>query len=123
MNVQHFEKGLHYSDRDLILFAKKIGRLATYCKRLKDEASLIRVEAERRPTRKDRDQVKLMITVDLPGKQLRAESRRKSPLDAVDRCIEKLEPQIKKYKELGTGRGKAARFKLRSADRSGWVSR
>lgn len=113
MNVQHFEKGLHYSDRDLILFAKKIGRLATYCKRLKDESSLIRVEAERRSTRKDRDQVKMMITVDLPGKQLRAESRRKSPLDAVDRCIEKLEPQIKKYKELHTGRGRAAKFGVR----------
>ncbi len=104
MNVQHFEKGLHYSDRDLILLAKKIGRLATYCKLLKDAASLIRVEAERRPTKKNKDQVKVTITVDLPRKQLRAESRRKSPIDAVDRCIEKLEPQIKRYKESRTGR-------------------
>jgi ribosome-associated translation inhibitor RaiA len=107
MNVQHFEKGLRYNDRDLLLLAKKIGKLATYCKRLKDASSLIRVEAERRPTKKDSDQVKVMITVDLPGKQLRAESRRKSPIDAVDRCIEKLTPQIKRYKEMGTGRGKA----------------
>lgn len=107
MNVQHFEKGLHYNDRDLLLLAKKIGKLATYCKRVKDASSIIRVEAERRPTKKDRDQVKVMITVDLPSRQLRAESRRRSPIDAIDRCIEKLEPQIKKYKELGTGRGRA----------------
>ncbi len=110
MNIQHFEKGLHYSDRDLVLLAKKIGRLATYCDTLKDEASSIRVEAERRPTKKDRDQVKVMITVDLPKKRFRVESRRKSPIDAIDRCIEKLEPQIKKYKELRTGRGKAAKY-------------
>ncbi|MDD4319672.1 MAG: HPF/RaiA family ribosome-associated protein [Candidatus Peribacteraceae bacterium] len=106
MNVQHFEKGLQYSDRDLLLLARKIGRLATYCKRLKDEASSIRVEAERRPTKKETDSVKVMITVDLPRKRLRAESRRDSALDAIDRCIEKLEPQIKRYKELGTGLGK-----------------
>jgi ribosomal subunit interface protein len=115
MNVQHFEKGLHYNDRDLILLARKIGKLATYCKRLKDEASAIRVEAERRPTKKDRDQVKVMITVDLPRKQLRAESRRRSPIDAVDRCIEKLEPQIKRYKEMQTGRGKTSAFRRVSA--------
>ncbi|MEK7218321.1 MAG: HPF/RaiA family ribosome-associated protein [Patescibacteria group bacterium] len=118
MNVQHFEKGLHYSDRDLVLLAKKLGRLATYCERLKDESSAIRVEAERRPTKKDKDQVKVMITVFLPGKEFRAESRRKSPIDAVDRCIEKLEPPLKKYKELKTGRGRAARFsKQRSKKR------
>ena len=111
MNVQHFEKGLHYSDRDLILLAKKIGRLATYCKLLKDASSLIRVEAERRPTKKNKDQVKVTITVDLPRKQLRAESRRKSPIDAVDRCIEKLEPQIKRYKESRMGRrGRVTNF-------------
>jgi ribosomal subunit interface protein len=109
MNVQHFEKGLHYNDRDLLLLARKIGKLATYCKRVKDEASLIRVEAERRPTKKDRDQVKVMITVDLPGKQLHAESRRKTPIDALDRCIEKMEPQIKRYKDRFLGREKIRR--------------
>ncbi len=107
MNVQHFEKGLHYNDRELLIFAKKIGKLATYCQRVKDASSLIRVEAERRPTKKDNDQVKMMITVDLPKKQLRAESRRKNPIDALDRCIEKLEPQIKRYKETTTRFGRA----------------
>lgn len=107
MNVTHFEKGLHYNDRDLLVLARKIGKLATYCKRLKNEDSIIRVEAERRDTKKDRDQVKVMITVDLPGAQLRAESRRPRALDAVDRVIEKLEPQIKRYKELHTRKARA----------------
>lgn len=110
MNVQHFEKGLHYSDRDLLILAKKIGKLATWCRRIKDEASIIRVEAERRPTKKDRDQVKVTVTVDLPRKQLRAESRRRNPLDAIDRCIEKLKPQVDRYKELHTRKGKAVKF-------------
>jgi len=118
MNVQHLEKGVFLSDRDLQVLARKIGRLATYCHRLKDESSLIRVESERRPTKKERDQVRVMITVTLPKKQLRAESRRGSPLDGVDRCIEKLEPQIKKYKELHTARGFASAT-LRARSRRG----
>jgi len=109
MRIQHFEKDVHYNDKELLLLARKIGKLATYCKRLKDEASFIRVEAERRTTQKDRDAVKVMITVELPGKVLRAESRRAGVMDAIDRCIEKLAPQLKRYKELHTARDRAHR--------------
>lgn len=107
MHVEHFEKGVQYNDQELILLAKKIGKLATYCKRLKDEGSWIRVEAERRDTKKERDQVKVMITVHLPKKILRVESRKSKPLEAVDSCVEKLEEQIKRYKEMGTGKQRA----------------
>ena len=102
MNIQHFEKGLSYSDRELLILARKIGKLATYCKKLKDVDSTIRIEAERRETRKDRDQVKVMVTVELPKKTFRAESRRNRVIEAVDRAIEKLEPQLKRYKEEHT---------------------
>ena len=115
MNIQHFEKGLSYSDRELVILAKKVGKLATYCKKLKDEDSTIRVDAERRPTKKNRDQVKVMVTVELPGKVLRAESRRNHVIEAVDRAMEKLEPQMKRYKEAMTGRGRA-RKKIRTQD-------
>lgn len=107
MNIQHFEKGLHYTDQDLLVIARKLGKMATYCKKLKDEASSIRIESERRATKKARDQVKVMITVELPHKILHAESRRPMVVDAVDRCIEKLEPQLKKYKETHTRFGRA----------------
>jgi len=117
MHVEHFEKGLRYSDQDLLLIARKIGKLATYCKRLKDEASVIRVEAERRETKKERDQVKVMITVTLPKKTFRAESRQLTPVEAADRCVEKLEPQILKYKELHTGKGRARSFSSRRVSR------
>jgi ribosomal subunit interface protein len=109
MNVTHFEKGFQYSSDQLLLVARKIGKLATYCGRIKDEASQIRVESERRDAKKERDQVKVMITIELPKKVLRAESRRPDPIEAVDRCIEKLEPQVKKYKELHSGAGKRRR--------------
>ena len=105
MNIEHFQRGLQYSERDFGMMERKIGKLAKYCKKLESESSSIRVEAERRPTKKERDSVKVMITVDLPRKLLRAESRRGDVLDALERCIEKLEPQIKKYKELHTARG------------------
>jgi len=109
MNVQHFEKGLHYNDRELLVLARKIGKLATFCKRLKNAESLIRVEAEHQPTKKVRDQVKVTITVDLPRKQFRAESRRPNAIEAVDRCTEKLEPQLKRYNEMHSGRERMRR--------------
>ncbi len=115
MHVEHFEKGVRYNDKDLLLLAKKIGKLATYCKTLKDDGSRIRVEAERRDTKKDRDQVKVMITVSLPKKVLRADSRKPNALMAVDSCTEKLESQIKKYKEMHTGRGRAHLAKRKRA--------
>jgi len=106
MNIQHFEKGLQYNDRQLLQIARKVGKLATYCKCVKDESSAIRVEAERRNTKKTRDSMKVTVTVELPGKVLRAESRRPDPVEGVDRCIEKLEPQIKRYKETRMSRQK-----------------
>ena len=111
MNIQHFEKGFRYTPRELKIVARKIGKLATYCKRVKDESSSIRVEAVRQNTRKERDEVTVDITVELPGKRLFAESRKESVVEALDRCIEKLEPQVKRYKEMGTVRSKARRAK------------
>ncbi len=104
MNILHLEKGFVYSDRQLLQIARKVGKMATYCKRIKDESSSIRIDADARSTKKGRDKMKVSMTVELPGKILRAESRRPDPVEAVDRCIEKLEPQIKKYKDLRTGR-------------------
>lgn len=109
MNIQHFEKGVTYSDRELLIVARKLGKLATYCKRVKDEASAIRFEAEQRQTQKRRDQIKVTVIVELPHAVLRAESRRFTMIDALDRCIEKLEPQVKRYKELHTGRRRRGR--------------
>lgn len=107
MHVEHFEKGVRYNDEELLLLAKKIGKLATHCRFLKDEGSSIRVEAERRDTKKDRDQVKVMVTVRLPGKVLRVESRKFTALDAVDSCMLKLEGPVEKYKEMHSGKNKA----------------
>ncbi len=112
MNIQHFEKGLSFDDRDLLLFARKIGRLATYCRRLKDEGSFIRIETERRDTKKSQDSVKVMVTVHLPQKDLRVESRKGKALDALESCIEKLEPQVKRYKEMHSGKNAARKKRM-----------
>ena len=106
MHIEHFEKGIQYSEKDRLLMAKKLGKLATYCSRLKDESSIIRVEAEKRDTKKAQDEVKVMITVDLPQKQLRSESRKAAIIEAFDRAVEKLEPQLIRYKEMHGSRAK-----------------
>ena len=107
MNIQHFEKGFHYNDRELLEIARKIGKLATYCKHVKDEDSFIRIEAEYRSAEKQRDAMKSTVTVTLPKTTLRAESRRADVLEAIDRCVEKLYPQLERYKEMHTGKGRA----------------
>ncbi|MBI1934045.1 HPF/RaiA family ribosome-associated protein [Candidatus Peregrinibacteria bacterium] len=99
MHIEHFEKGIRYTDRELLLLARKIGKLATYCEKLKNDDSLIRVEAMSRNTKKKEDHVKVLISIYLPQKTLHAESRHPTAIEAMDRCIEKLEPQIKRYKE------------------------
>lgn len=106
MNIQHFEKNFAFTGKELPTVARKIGKIATYCKRVKDAASAIRVEVERQVTKKERDQIMVMITVELPEKVLRAESRKQDVIDALDRCIEKLEPQLKRYKEMKIGKTK-----------------
>ncbi len=111
MHVEHIERGVRYNDQELILLAKKIGKLATICKYVKEEGSVIKVEAERRDTKKDRDQVKVTIIVKLPHKTLCADSRKFTPLDAVDSCIEKLKPQLEKYKDMHSGKQKAHKAK------------
>lgn len=107
MNIQHFEKGLHYNDKELLIMARKVGKLATYCSRVKDEASLIRVEAVRSDTKKNRDQVTVAITVELPHKVLRSESLKNHVIEALDRALEKMKPQLDKYKELHSGKAAA----------------
>lgn len=106
MHIEHFEKGIRYNDKELLILARRIGKMATYCGRLKDESSVIRVEAERRESKKQNDSVKVMITITLPQKVLRAESRKKTAVEALDRVVEKLEPQLLKYKELRTRKGR-----------------
>lgn len=115
MHIEHYEKGVRYTDKDLLMLARKLGKLATYCRKIKDEASVIRVEAEQRETKKERDEVKVMINVQLPGKMFRAESRKKTIMEAVDRAVEKLEPQLIKYKDLNTRKGRMQKHGRRSA--------
>lgn len=114
MNIQHVEKGFHYSAKELKAVATKIGKLATYCNKVKDESSYIRVDAENRKTEKKRDAMKVAMTIKLPSKILRAESRRPEVTEAIDRCVEKLTTQVKKYKELHTAKGKAQKTRKHS---------
>lgn len=109
MHIEHFEKGLRYSDRELLMLARKLGKLATYCKTLKDTSSVIRVEASRAPTKKKQDEVMVTITVELPRARLQATSRKQDVVEAVDRATEKIEPQLVRYKEKHTGRDRAHR--------------
>jgi len=119
MHIEHFEKGLRYSDRELLLLARKLGKLATYCKKLKDDALVIRVEADRRPTKKKQDEVTVTVTIELPRARLQAVSRKQAVIDAVDRAVEKIEPQVLRYKEKHTGKDRAHRENRKRSKNAG----
>jgi ribosome-associated translation inhibitor RaiA len=106
MHIEHYEKGIRYTDKELLLLARKLGKMATYCGRLKDEASVIRIDAERRPTKKARDEVYVTITVELPKKTLRAESRKANGHRGHRSLRGKIEPQLLKYKDTWTTKGR-----------------
>lgn len=118
MHIEHFEKGLRYSDRELLMLARKLGKLATYCKTLKDEASVIRVEALRSPTKKKQDEVMVTVTIELPRARLLATSRKQAVIEALDRAVEKIEPQVLRYKEKHTGKDRAHRARRQGRDDS-----
>jgi len=109
MRLEHYEKGIQYTADDLLLVARKMGKLATYCSRVNVEASVIRKEVKKGKTKKASDEIKVMITIELPKKLLRGESRKSTLREAIDRASEKLEPQLVKYKEMRTGKGRARR--------------
>lgn len=117
MHIEHFEKGVRYTDHEFLILARKIGKLATYCERLKNDDSRIRVEAMSRTTKKKEDHIKVLVSIYLPKKTLHAESRHPTAIEAIDRCVEKLEPQIKRYKELCApkNRGKTGRKQQESS--------
>ena len=106
MNINHFEKNFHYTDKEMLHVARKLGKLATFCKRLKDDASVIKIEAEKRSTKKASDEMKAVIIIELPGKVLKADSRKSTITEAVDRACDKLEPQLKKYKDMHSKRSR-----------------
>lgn len=115
MQIAHFEKGLTYTDKELLVVARKLGKLATHCSRLKNEASVIRVEAERRETKKERDEVKVTIVVTLPHKTFTADSRKANVIEAFDRAVEKIEPQLIRFKEKSGAKGRARRARYAAA--------
>ena len=100
MHVSHHEKGFQYTDKDFLRIVKRVGKLATYCKRVKDDGSMIRIDAERRDgTQKARDQYKVSVTINLPNQTIRAESRKETVREAADRAIAKVTAPLKRYKE------------------------
>lgn len=104
MKVLHYEKDFQYTDKEMIHVAKKVGKLATYCKRLKNEDSAIKVEVERRSTKKSQDEIKVVLLVELPSKVLKADSRKATVMEAIDRCTEKIQPQLEKFKAQHMGK-------------------
>ena len=105
MNTKITTKGMHLTNEELIKVAKKVGKLSKYCKRVKDDSSIIDVNAEKRGTKKEQDNIKVTISVTLPKTDvLIADSRKDNAIEATDRAIAKLVTQVKKYKEKHSGK-------------------
>ena len=64
-------------------------------------------------TKKKQDEVAVTVTIELPRARLQATSRKQDAIEAVDRAVEKIEPQLLRYKEKHTGKDRAHRARRR----------
>lgn len=89
---------MELSAEQLQLIEAKVSHLADLAERIKDESSEIRVDLSHHQSRAAEDAYECHLTLFVPHAKMRAESRAESLENVVDQVIEKMKPQIEKYK-------------------------
>jgi len=99
MQVNIHTKGLNLSDEEKNYILKKMEKISSLAKRIKDESSTIKVEIDKDKTKSEQDSIHCIINLHVPKETIRAESRAAWVKEAVDLTKKKLLPQIEAYKE------------------------
>jgi ribosomal subunit interface protein len=98
MQIKIHSKQLALSDEQNELIKAKVSHLADLAERIKDESSEIRVDLSHEQSRAMEDAYECHLTLFVPHSTLRSESRAESLENVVDQVIEKMKPQVEKYK-------------------------
>lgn len=98
MQIKIHNKHMQLSSEQMELIEAKVAHLTDLADRIKDESSEIRVDLSHEQSRAAEDAYECHLTLFVPHATLRAESRAESLENVVDQVIEKMKPQIEKYK-------------------------
>jgi len=94
MNIIYYTRDFVLSDELEREFNKKLSKLSRYF----DRINKMEVEISKR-RRKDKDSYKVEVTMSVPGTIIRSEVSADGPLTALNAVVDKLERQVKRYKE------------------------
>jgi len=99
MEIKIHTQGLDLSEAQNEVIEKKITHLAELGGRLKDEATEVRVEFAYQEVKAKEDAYLCQVTFYPPHATIRAEARGEKVEDALDEVIDKIRPQIERYKD------------------------
>jgi len=107
MSIQFFVKDFRLNTNEQSYIEKRVAKIAHFGSKLNDEATVIRVEIEKRETKAMEDHFDAKIHVNVPAPHntpIFAEDHAETPTKAIDLVLEKLTKQIEKYKTKMSGK-------------------
>lgn len=98
MQIKIHTKQLELRPHQKALVEEKISHLTHLADRIQDEASLIQVDLAHEAVKAIQDAYECVLNFFIPHATLRAEARAESLESAIDKAMEKIRPQIERYK-------------------------
>jgi len=123
MQIQITSTSITLTDSQKDYINEKIEHLSKYEDRISDEATIIKVDVEKRKVRSGDQRITTQITMYVPHAVIRAEVHGQNVDETVDLAIEKLKKQIETYKTKKHRRDKGGKLMpestLEAATKSG----
>jgi putative sigma-54 modulation protein len=110
MQIQIFSSSMTLNDSQKDYINEKITNLSKYEQRVADEASVTRVDIEKRKVRSGDQRITTQITMNVPHAVIRAEVHGLNIEETVDLAIDKLKKQIERYKTKKHRRDKGGKL-------------
>ncbi|MBN1494541.1 ribosome-associated translation inhibitor RaiA [Candidatus Peregrinibacteria bacterium] len=98
MQIQLVSNSITLGDNQKDYINEKIENLSKYEQRVADEATLVRVDVEKRKVRSGDQKITTQITMYVPHAVIRAEVHGINVEETVDLAVDKLKKQIERYK-------------------------
>lgn len=98
MQIKIYTKNLELDARQKTMMEGKISNITHLAHRIQDESSVIQVDLAYEEVKAAEDAYVCALSLFIPHATLRAETRGESLENALDAAVEKLKPQIEKYK-------------------------
>jgi len=110
MQIKINSQSITLGDNQKDYINEKIDNLKKYEERVSDEATLIRVDVEKRKVKSGDEKIVNQITMYIPNSVIRAEVNGSTVEETTDLAVEKLKKQIERYKAKKHRRDKGGKW-------------